>query len=295
MVTSPLLRAVGLDPAALALLDRLALRARRPVLGAPGQRRARRAGGAVEFSDFRSYVAGDDIRRVDWNAYARLDRLIVRLYAGDEDLTLTIWIDTSASMGFGDPAKLDAARRLSAALAYVALRGGDRVQTASFADAVDWRTQRLRGRSGVEQLWQALPARRCDGHTDFAALARDAVRGAPGIGVVVSDFLSDSGLELALAALRAARQEPVLLRVLAPEELRPQLSGDLELVDVETGARVDVTVTPAVVREYRRSLEERSAALRRVARRFEALLIDVESGTPLHDALAACRAAGLLA
>ncbi|MGA8522891.1 MAG: DUF58 domain-containing protein, partial [Candidatus Dormiibacterota bacterium] len=112
-------RALGLTPEVLSLFDRMTLPSRRPVLGDAGQRRSRRTGGSVEFADFRAYVPGDDFRRVDWNAYARHERLIVRLHSADEDVTLTLWLDTSASMTYGDPSKLHAAASLAGALAYV--------------------------------------------------------------------------------------------------------------------------------------------------------------------------------
>lgn len=283
---------LGLDAAALAMLDRLSLPSRRPVLGAPGQRRSQRTGGSTEFADFRPYAPGDDFRRVDWNAYARQDRLVLRLHSAEEDVTLTLWVDTSTSMGFGGPPKLRCAARLAAGLAYVALAGDDRVALSTISDAAVRRVPPVQGRRAAPRVWDALDGLCSGGGTDLASVGR--ARRAPGIGVLISDFLAAAGVEAALAALRAAHQEPVLLRILAPEEVAPQLSGDLRLIDAETGGAVEVTVTPALLRDHRARLRQRTDALRALATRHHAPFVDLISNVSLADALASCRAVGLL-
>lgn len=283
---------LGLDTTVLAALDRLSLPSRRPVLGAPGQRRSRRTGGSTEFADFRAYTPGDDFRRVDWNAYARQDRLVLRLHSAEEDVTLTLWVDTSTSMAFGDPPKLRCAARLAGALAYVALAGDDRVALSTVGDAAVRRMPPVQGRRAAPRVWEALDGLRSGGGTDLASVGR--ARRAPGIGVLISDFLAAAGLESALAALRAAHQEPVLLRILAPQELAPPLSGDLRLIDAETGGAVEVTVTPALLRDHRARLRQRTDALRALAARHHAPFVDLVSDVTLGGALTACRAAGLL-
>ncbi|MBJ7609324.1 MAG: DUF58 domain-containing protein [Candidatus Dormibacteraeota bacterium] len=285
---------LGIDGGVIALLDRLALSSRRPVLGSPGVRRARRTGGAVEFADHRAYTPGDDIRRVDWNAYARLDRLILRLYAGEEDTTVTLWIDVSSSMGFGRPSKLHAAAALAGALGYVALAGYDRVAVATFSGDVAWPVPPLRGRARVEALWRALLALRASGSTDFAALARAAPRSRPGLCIVISDFLSEPGPARGLTALRQGGSDVTLIQLLAPDEISPALSGDLRLRDAESGATVEVTVTPALLAEYAAALSAHQAALRGVARRHRGDLLTLRSDTPLREALGACRSHTLL-
>src|ERR1700730_12907549 len=176
-------RALGLAPDVLALLDRMTLPSRRPVLGDAGQRRSRRTGGSVEFADFRAYVPGDDFRRVDWNAYARHERMIGRLNSADEDVILTLLIAWSASMAYGDPSKLRAATSLAGALGYVALSAYDRACVASFASTATMLTPRLRGRAATHRLWVALAGLQSSGSTDFSAIGRGATRTAPGSAV----------------------------------------------------------------------------------------------------------------
>lgn len=287
-------RTLGLTPDVLALLDRMTLPSRRPVLGDAGQRRSRRTGGSVEFADFRAYVPGDDFRRVDWNAYARHERLIVRLHSADEDVTLTLWIDASASMTYGDPSKLRAATALAGALGYVALGAYDRACVASFTSTATMLTPRLRGRSATHRLWMTLAGLQGSGSTDFGAIGRAATRTAPGIGVVISDFLSQPGPDAALAALRGAGQEPALIRMLSRQEVAPDLRGDLRLVDAETRATVEVTVTPATIAAYGRRLAERTEALRSLAARHRARFVDLVSDGDVVESVRACRTAGVV-
>lgn len=287
-------RSLGLTPDVLALLDRMSLPSRRPVLGDAGQRRSRRTGGSVEFADFRAYVPGDDFRRVDWNAYARHERLIVRLHSADEDVTLTVWIDTSASMAYGSPSKLQAAASLAGALGYVALGTYDRACVATFTSEARMLTPRLRGRSATHRLWLALAGLNASGRTDFSAIGRAATQAAPGIAVIISDFLSMPGPDAALSALRGAGQEPVLVRLLSRQEVEPDLRGDLRLVDAETRATVEVTVTPASIAAYGRRLAERTGALRSVAARHRARFVDLVSDTGTVEAVRACRTAGIV-
>ncbi|MGA8523919.1 MAG: hypothetical protein WB807_12760, partial [Candidatus Dormiibacterota bacterium] len=155
-------------------------------------------------------------------------------------------------------------------------------------------TPRLRGRSATHRLWVALAGLHGDGSTDFGSIGRASTRTAPGIAVIVSDFLSHPGPDAALAALRGAGQEPVLVRVLSRQEVEPDLRGDLRLVDAETRAAVEVTVTPATIAAYRRRLADRTDALRSLAARHRARFVDLVSDTDVVAAVRACRAAGVV-
>ncbi|HEV3231539.1 MAG TPA: DUF58 domain-containing protein [Candidatus Dormibacteraeota bacterium] len=253
---------LGLGAELLARLDRLSVNVRRPVLGqAAGGRRSPRPGTSTEFADFRTYVPGDDFRRIDWNAYGRLDRLLLKLYLGEEDLALNVIVDVSASMAWGEPDKSTYARRLAGALAYVALGSYDRVSVAGLGDALTTPLPALRGRGAAIRLWRALAGLPGGGATDYAAIAASRRPLARGVTVLISDFLSDSDLAPALARLRRGGQEVALVQVLAPREVRPDLSGDIALEDLETGATVDLTVTPAVLHRYAEALRRHQAWL----------------------------------
>ncbi|HYR62103.1 MAG TPA: DUF58 domain-containing protein [Actinomycetota bacterium] len=274
--------ALGLSPGLLSRLDRLSFRSRRSVVGAgAGQRLSPRPGTSAEFSDFRTYVPGDDYRRLDWNAYARLDRLMLRLYLGEEDLSVHLFVDTSDSMRWGRPPKDAATRSIAGALAYVALAGQDRVAVTGFADRVTASLRPQRGRQSCPRVWSTLLALGSGAASDFRSLQAATGSLRPGISVIISDFLTESDPSPVLAALRSAHQQVVLLQVLAPQEIDPDVTGDVALTDVETGTSVEVTVTPALLQGYRDALDEHTARLTTLARAHQALWHRVRSDAPV--------------
>ena len=242
-----------LDPAFLRRLAHLRLLARRRFAGASaGARRSTRRGSSAEFADHRPYYPGDDVRRIDWNAYARLEELVLRLFVAEEDLSLYLLVDTSASLG--EPAeKLAVAKRIAAGLGYVALTGSDRVSVWPFADKMRSPTAPVRGRKRVGTILRALDALEADGETDLARsvdglLAR---RSRPGLVAIVSDFMDPAGYSRPIDRLIAERHEPVLFHVMHPEELDPTPGGDLVLVDSERGHELEVTLDARSLRAYR--------------------------------------------
>ena len=241
-------------------LESLALGGRRVPSGrAAGQWRSRTSGSSVEFSDYRTYAPGDEFRRIDWNAYARLERLFVRLYRAEEDLSLSLILDTSASMAWGRPSKARLAAQLAGALAFVALASGDRVQLAACrGSAIAEKLTGLHGQGAAWTAWRLLERLESDGATDLnAALTSWAhqLRGA-GMTVVISDLFSPSGYQQGIDALLGQRQDVLLIHVLAPDELQPpsELIGEWRLVDSEPADQLEATITPGVIRAYRRLL-----------------------------------------
>jgi uncharacterized protein (DUF58 family) len=249
------------EPAFVRALETLTLAGRRVPSGrAAGQWRSRTSGSSVEFSDYRTYAPGDEFRRIDWNAYARLERLFVRLYRAEEDLALTLIVDTSASMAWGRPSKARLAAQLAGALAFVALQSGDRVELATCRDSgVAERLANLRGEAAAWNAWRMLERLDSDGATDLnaglSACSRH-LRGA-GMTVVVSDLFSPTGYQQGIDALLGRRQDVLLVHVLAPDEMEPpaDLVGDWRLVDTEPALPVEASITPGVLRAYRRLLE----------------------------------------
>src|SRR5262249_32663793 len=171
-----------------------------------GQWRSRASGSSVEFSDYRTYAPGDEFRRIDWNAYARLERLFVRLYRAEEDLSLSVVLDASASMRWGKPAKARLAAQLAGALTFGALQSGDRVDVATCrGSAISERLTNLRGESAAWTAWRLLEGLESDGDTDLnAALSAWAghLRGA-GMSVVITDLFSPAGYQQGIDALLA--------------------------------------------------------------------------------------------
>jgi len=241
---------VLLDPAFLERLERLRLVARRRVRGSVGDRRSRAVGPGVEFSDHRAYQVGDDWRYVDWNIYARLDRLFVKLFQREEDTDVHLVLDASASMRFGSPSKLEYAKRLAAALGYVALANGDRVGAAALHGSTVRTLPPRRGRSHAHRLFHFLECEHAHGSTDLEAAARSLGVRRRGLVVALGDLLDPRGFEAFLRRLRHAGLEVFVVHVLAEEDLVPPAAGELRLVDAETGESVEVTVDARLVGEF---------------------------------------------
>ena len=239
-----------LDPAFLARLEALQLGTRRRLAGHfAGEHRSVRHGSSVDFADYRQYHPGDDFRRIDYFLYARLGVLNVKLFEAEEDLHLRILLDTSASLGPGD--KLQCARRVAAALGFVALCRRDPVSVHTFP--LERVAPRFAGRGAVPALFGHLERLEAGGDTTFAGAVTSLLArpGPVGLTVVVSDLLTPEW-ETALGRLPSRGGDVVVVQVLEPEELRPSLAGDVELVDRESGARVAVSMAPDTVHEYER-------------------------------------------
>jgi uncharacterized protein (DUF58 family) len=257
-----------LEPGLLRRLEALALQVRRSVSGQmAGERRSRRRGQSVEFADFRNYSPGDDFRLIDWNAYARLDRFMLRLFVAEEELPLQIFLDLSGSMDWGSPNKALTARRLAGAIAYVALAALDRVRLTVFADAPAATAAPYRGRRAATALFSRLQSFPSGGVTNYEKLVWPIGRQRPGMSIVISDGLGEPGLDPALAALQRAQQEGAVLQLLAPQELTLDWSGDARLKDAESGLEREFTATPLTQSAYLKALAERSGEIERAAHR----------------------------
>src|SRR5689334_8307576 len=235
------------------------LAARRAKSSAKGERRSRARGQSVEFADYRNYVAGDDLRYLDWNLFGRLDRLFLKLYEEERELPVRIFLDGSESMTFGEPRKFDFARQVAAAIGYVALSGFDRVSVVPFPALATnaqvnpaTRTMELaargalrsvRGKKSTIEFFQNLSTLTAGGPANLnEALWRGALEARQaGLAMVLSDFLDPAGYEPGLNALVGRGFQVDLVQILAPEELSPSSFGDLRLVDSETGAMQEVT------------------------------------------------------
>jgi uncharacterized protein (DUF58 family) len=266
-------------------LERLTIPSRRAVLGGiAGRRRSRRYGSSLDLADYRAYAPGDDIRRLDWSAFARLDRLYMRLYAGEEDACVSVWVDTSASVAWDPATKQRPARAVAGALVYLALAAEDRAAVVGFSAGVVAKAGPVRGKFSAPRLWAALADLPSGGLTLWRALAAAARTVPRGISVVVSDFLAEpEELRPAFAALRRAGNELVLVQVLSPEELRPSLMGELRLVDCENARTVDVTLGRRALEAYHAARSEHAHNLSSLARSYEAALVSLDGGRPLRQ------------
>jgi uncharacterized protein (DUF58 family) len=256
-----------LSPELLARLEAMELISRKIFRGRmKGERRSPRKGQSVEFADFRNYVPGDDLRFVDWNTYARLDRLFLKMYLEEEDLHFFGLIDASRSMDFGQPSKFLFAKQLLAALGFVGLARGDRVKIETLGQPLRRAAPAFRGR---RSLWRML------GHLESLSSGEDITllegvkniclrNSGKGIVVLVSDLLDKAGYESALRWLIARDLDVYVVHVLSPAELDPALEGDLRLVDCEDGDEAEITVSGPLLARYRQTL----AAFLESARQF---------------------------
>jgi uncharacterized protein (DUF58 family) len=245
-----------LESTFLRKLDRLAILTRRAMLGdIQGERRSPRRGSSVEFADFRPYTSGDDIRQIDWNLYARMERFFLKLFVAEEELNVHLLIDTSASMDWGEPNKLLYAKRLAAAFGYVALSNLDRVSVSAFG--ASQQMQSVRGKRGAISLFDFLQKLPGSTNLSLPAACQRYMQTArnPGPLLLCTDLL-DAGWKDALSTLSSRPFEITLMHVLSPEELDPQIDGDFKLVDRETGAPVEISADIGLLRRYRDNLRE---------------------------------------
>ena len=258
------------DDEFLRKLERVELLARKMFRGLlRGEHATPRRGRGLEFSDFRHYRPGDDFRHIDWNIYSRLDQLFLKLHASEEDLTLHLVVDTSASMGFGEPSKFDQARRLAAALACIALHNLDRVGVSVFAATLDASLPPVKARHHMARLLEFLGGLPCTGESRFGAALREFTTRtrSPGLAILVSDLLGGDDVEDGIEALLYAGHEVAVIQLLAETEIDPPLDGALRLVDAETGRELDVTVDRELRRLYRLQLDRRLQRIESFCRR----------------------------
>lgn len=275
------------DETFLRRLEQLEFASRRMTAGRmKGERRSVRRGQSIEFADYRTYAAGDDLRQLDWNVYARLERLFIRLFVEEEDVTVHVLVDASRSMDFGDPNKLDFARRAAAALSYLGLAHLDRVSVAFLGDGRATMLRPLRGKGRVVEVFRFLAGPRSERGTGLAAAARDYAGRLRGSGplILVSDLMDPGYLE-ALRSLAGTRCQLSILHVLAPDELDPQIAADARLVDSETGVGIEVSGDADLVDRYRERLAVWQAELSDFASRRGGAYVAVPSDTDLADLL----------
>ncbi len=251
-------------------LEQLALIARRVRTGRyQGERRSTKRGNSVEFADYRNYTSGDDLRRLDWRVYARLERPFIKLFEEEEDQSVHVLLDASASMNWPEDNpvanKWNFARQLAAALSYIALSGGDRVSISHLNQSSHHGWGPHRSKKHLHGLLNHLTDLTANGPTDLnTALSRvAAARHRPGLLFLITDFFSPNGYQQGLTALAGAGHEVTVLHLLSPDEMNPAFSGDLRLHDIETGLDQDISLTPTLQRLYLDHFENWRSAIER--------------------------------
>ena len=280
------------------------LAARRAKSSSKGERRSKALGQSVEFADYRSYVAGDDFRHLDWNLYGRLDRLFLKLYEEERELPVRIFLDASESMSFGEPRKFDFARQIAAAIGYVALSGFDRVSVIPFPDltsngnspepatrnpelAARGALRTVRGKKSSLQFFRNLSALTARGGANLNdALRRGALEARQaGVAIVLSDFLDPAGYEAGFTALVGRGFQVNAVQILAPDEVNPSTYGDLRLVDSESGGMQEVTFGKFRLKSYQQTVQNYIQRLREYCTTRGVNFFSVASNADLQDLL----------
>lgn len=284
-----------LDPAFVRELEALRRRLSLTVQsGAAGERASRRRGGSAEFQDHRPYAPGDDLRRVDWAAFARTGEPVLKLFRAEEDSVLRLVLDASASLAFGSPQKFEVARRVAAAIGYLALANGQRAQVLIArqpAPASPRGLERIgpprRGRDALAALLRDLSEPTAGGTADLARALEQALQQAsrPGMLVVVSDFLDPGAVTRALGHAAALGHQVALIQVLSREEVEPSHDGDFAFVDAESQAQVELSMDAAAVDAYVARLAGLIDELRAWSRKHRASYVRMTNDEALEGAV----------
>ncbi len=287
-----------LDPEFRNKLDQLALVSRKIFAGKlRGERLSKRRGDSAEFADYRNYVSGDDLRFLDWNIYARLESLFLKLFLQEEDLHVSILIDISKSMDWGDPHKGLYARRIAAAIAYIGLVNFDRVSLYAYSNGLQYELTGVRGRRLVFKVIDFLSRAPYEGANNLPRACKQfATRHPqPGIVMLLSDFFEKSGYEDGIRYLLGRSYDVYALQILSPEEIDPPLVGDLRLMDIEDNDTAEVTVSRALINRYKRNLESYCGELREYCTRRNVSYLFTSSDQPFDQiVLSYFRRRGLL-
>jgi uncharacterized protein (DUF58 family) len=249
----------------MARLDQLDVMSRKLLAGKmKGERRSKRRGQSVEFADYRNYVIGDDLRFIDWNIYARLDRLFLKLFLEEEDLALYVLLDVTKSCDYGDPNKALYLKKVAAALGYIGLVNYNRVTICGIADGVVADTGGMRGRTKVSQMIDFVGKLQPTGAGNLAEAARRfaLAHRQKGVLVVLSDFFDKGGYEAGLRYLSGGKYDLFAVQVLSPQEIDPDLQGDLKLVDMEDADQAEVSITQPLMKQYKANLNAYCLALK---------------------------------
>src|SRR5262245_35827567 len=275
---------MAFGPEFIRALDALNLLARRLLSGEDrADRPTPRRGASLEFADYRRYAPGDEIRYIDWNVYARHGSLFVKEFAAEENVHVSIVLDNSASMAYGKASKFEAAREMAAALGYIALANFDSVTVYSMGESLRLSGRRLRGKRSVFPLLAALDAVSPGGRSDFRASFAAPLLRVKGrsLAIIVSDFCDPVGYPPAIRSLRSQGHQVHLIHVVAREELESPDRGHFKLVDIETGARRPIEISPATAERYRIRFRAWCDELERFATEHELYYARVRSDEPL--------------
>ena len=251
--------------------------------GGGGARKSRARGSSVEFSDFREYTAGDDIKRIDWNAYGRLNRLFVKLFMEEREAFINIFLDCSKSMEFDKKSVL--ATELAAALSYLSLINMDRL-CLNLAEGDSIRVSEVfGGRGQFNRAVTFMEKAEFNNQTDLIAAIKKKKFAGRGLAIIISDFFTPGDIEEVLKYLVYNRQEIALLHILSPYELKPDAGGSVKFLDVETKEEINVELSASTLDKYERVLKSFIADINEKCKKHGGLYININSDERMEKVL----------
>lgn len=250
-----------------------------------GEHRARKRGTGVEFADYRPYVSGDDTKDVDWKAYLRLDKLILRIFDEEADLPIYLFVDSSLSMNFGAPSKFDYARKVAAALGYIGLLNLDRVSVIGYGDGVSEQIAAKRGRNQIWRIFKFLERMETSGETSLERAFKTFFGSGKkrGLVVVASDFMDPAGFKPAFDFIRMFRHDVFNVHILTPEEVKPQFPDEAMLVDSESGTSQRLRMSPTLIAAYEAEMAQLRTDIEEYCSRYGWGYVQTQTPIPFED------------
>ena len=253
--------------------------------GKEGIRKSGAKGSSLEFSDYREYAHGDDLRKIDWNSFARSGRMHLKLFLEEKQAVINLFIDTSSSMAVGGKGLY--AKALSASLAYISLKDTDKVNIIAFGDGITEKKMNLQTKKAFLNAVQFLDSIPIKGGTKLSQTVQDIGKLSIGQGasIIISDFLTDDNWQEAVKKLQFLKQDVTLVWLMAEEELNPTLSGPLSLIDKETGERMETVISPATLLHYKQALYEFENGMREFCKKRGVGFVKLNENIPLLKGL----------
>ncbi|GAB6169837.1 DUF58 domain-containing protein [Clostridium carnis] len=254
--------------------------------GTQGGRKSKAKGVSVEFSDYREYAAGDDFRRIDWNAYGRFDKFFIKVFMEEREGVFNFFLDKSKSMDYGEKNKKDTALKVIGALSYIALNNLDRVNINTMDDGNIQSIKSATGNKGFQRILRELESIEFNGKTNLSKSIKKRPLASRGVSIVVSDFLNNQGLtdlEDGLKYLAFKKQQIVLVQVLSEEEINPEFSNEVTLIDSETGEEVKMSLTPSLIKEYKNTLKLYNKSVEDLTKKYGGKFISISSSNSIEE------------
>jgi len=254
--------------------------------GSQGGRKSKAKGVSVEFSDFREYALGDDFRRIDWNAYGRLDKLFIKVFMEEREGIFNIFLDSSASMDFGEKNKKIMSLRVAGALTYIALNNLDRVNINTMNEGKLFPLKGGSNSKSFQNIIANLSEVEFKGKTNISKSICKSNLKKRGVSIIISDFLDSLGvkeLEKSLRYLAYNKQEIILIQVLSEEEINPKIDREVTLIDNECDEKVKLTLNSRVIEAYKSELKKYNKNLEKAVTKYGGALIKVSTEEKIEE------------